>query len=135
MKWITREKMKVDRIACPRLIKKFIGPDAKFVFLPADRHWASLREGMVYDVPACELGRRGEEMSFDGIVKKYPLADPAFGLLTHIARAADSHPTDLHPAGEGGSEPQFLDSPDQWAGGMENGEKPCRERERRTRRA
>jgi hypothetical protein len=101
MKWFTREKVKVDRVACPWLIKKFIDPDAEFVFLPADTHWASLKEGIVYDVPGCELGHHGEDVSFDAILKKYVLADPALGLLAHIVRAADSHPTNPHPAGEG----------------------------------
>lgn len=101
MKWITREKVKVDRVACPWLIKKFIDPDAEFIFLPAETHWASLEEGIVYDVPGCELGHHGEEVSFDAILKKYALADPALDLLAHIVRAADSHPTNPHPAGEG----------------------------------
>ncbi len=101
MKWITREKVKVDRVACPWLIKKFIDPDAEFVFLPADTHWASLDNGIVYDVPGCELGHHGEDVSFDAILKKYGLSDPALGLLAQIVRAADSHPTNPHPAGEG----------------------------------
>ena len=101
MKWITREKVKVDRVACTWLIQKFIDPDAEFVFLPADTHWASLKEGIVYDVPGCEPGHHGEEVSFDAILKKYALADPALGLLAHIVRAADSHPTNPHPVGEG----------------------------------
>ena len=101
MKWITREKVKVDRVACPWLIKKFIDPAAEFVFLPADTNWASLKDGIVYDVPGCELGHHGEDVSFDSIVKKYGLGDPALALLAQIVRAADSHPTHPHPAGEG----------------------------------
>jgi hypothetical protein len=101
MKWITREKIKVDRVACPWLIKKFIDPAAEFVFLPADTNWASLKDGIVYDVPGCELGHHGEDVSFDAILKKYGLADPALALLAQIVRAADSHPTNPHPAGEG----------------------------------
>jgi hypothetical protein len=101
MKWITREKVKVDRVACPWLIKKFIDPVAEFVFLPADTHWASLKDGIVYDVPGCELGHQGEAVSFDAILKKYGLADPALALLAQIVRAADSHPPNPHPAGEG----------------------------------
>ena len=77
MKWITREKVKVDRVACPWLIKKFIDPQAEFVFLPADTDWTSLKEGIVYDVPGCELGHHGEDVSFDSILKKYGLTDPA----------------------------------------------------------
>jgi hypothetical protein len=101
MKWITREKVKVDRVACPWLIKKFIDPIAEFVFLPADTDWANLKGGIVYDVAGCELGHQGEDVSFDAILKKYALADPALVLLAKIVRAADSHPTDPHPAGEG----------------------------------
>ena len=101
MKWITREKVKVDRVACPWLIRKFIDADAEFVFLPRDTNWESIREGVVYDVPGCELGHHGEGVSFDSIIMKYGLSDPALALLAQIVRAADSHPTDPHPAGEG----------------------------------
>src|SRR5215470_14349845 len=69
MKWITREKVKVDRVACPWLIRKFIDADAEFVFLPRDTNWESIREGVVYDVPGCELGHHGEGVSFDSIIK------------------------------------------------------------------
>ncbi len=101
MKWITREKVKVDRVACPWLIRKCIDPAAEFVFLPADTDWASLSEGVVYDVPGCELGHHGDDVSFDSILKRYTLADPALTLLAQIVRAADSHPVNPHPAGEG----------------------------------
>jgi len=100
MKWITREKIMVDRVACPWLIRKFIDPDAEFVFLPQDTNWASI-QGIVYDVPGCELGHHGEEVSFDSVIKKYGLAEPALMLLAQIVRAADSRPTNPHPAGEG----------------------------------
>jgi hypothetical protein len=70
VKWITREKVKVDRVACPWLIRKSIDPAAEFVFLPADTDWTSLRGG-VYDGPSCELGHHGEDVSFDSILKRY----------------------------------------------------------------
>ena len=102
MKWVTREKVKVDRVACPWLIEKFVDPEAEFVFLPANTEWASIRDGVTYDVPGCELGHHGEEVSFDAICKKYKLTDdPALSLLAQIVRAADSHPGNPHPAGEG----------------------------------
>jgi hypothetical protein len=102
MKWITRERVKVDRVACPWLINKFIDPGAQFVFLPQATNWASIRDGIVYDVPGCELGHHAEEVSFDAILKKYGLTnDPALLLLAKIVRDADSHPSDPHPAGEG----------------------------------
>lgn len=101
MKWITRSGVKVDRVACPWLIQNFVDRKAEFVFLPHDTDWSSLKEGTVYDVPGCELGHHGEDVSFDSILKKHELTDPALRLLAEIVRAADSHPTNPHPAGEG----------------------------------
>jgi hypothetical protein len=101
MKWITRERVKVDRVACPWLIKNFIDPIAEFVFLPHKTDWSKITDGTVYDVPNCELGHHGEDVSFDSILKKYGLSDPALQRLAEIVRAADSHPTNPHPAGEG----------------------------------
>ena len=101
MKWITREKIKVDRVACPWLIKKFVDPEAEFVFLPRDTDWSKVTEGMLFDVPNCELGHHGEDVSFNSILKKYRLTEPARVLMGEIVRAADSRPADPHPAGEG----------------------------------
>jgi hypothetical protein len=101
MKWITREKIKVDRVACPWLIQKFIDPTAEFVFLPRDTDWDKIDDGIVFDVPNCELGHHGEDVSFNSILKKYRLADPVLVLLGEIVRAADSHPTNPHAVGEG----------------------------------
>ena len=101
MKWITREKVKVDRVACPWLIRRFIDPDARFAFLPKDTNWADVRDGIVFDVPDCELGHHGEDVSFDSFLKKYGLAEPALALLADIVRTADSNPSKTHPAGEG----------------------------------
>jgi hypothetical protein len=101
MKWITREKVKVDRVACPWLIQRFIDPQASFVFLPQDTDWTAIHEGTLFDVPGCELGHHGEDVSFDSILKKYGLDDPALLLLAEIVRAADSKPGKPHQAGEG----------------------------------
>jgi hypothetical protein len=103
MKWITREKVKVDRVACPWLIRRFVDPQAEFLFVPADKVMdeASRLCAIPYDVPNVELGNHGEDVSFDSILKKYKLADPALQLLGEIVRAADSHPPNPHPAGEG----------------------------------
>ena len=101
MKWITREKIKVDRVACPWLIKNFIDRNAEFVFLPHETDWARINGGIVFDVADCELGHHGEDVSFNSILKKYKLTDPALVLLGEIVRAADSHPANPHPAGEG----------------------------------
>src|SRR6266853_3861095 len=63
MRWITRERIKVDRVACPWLIKKFVDPAAEFVFLPHDTDWQKAQDGTVFDVPGCELGHHGEDVS------------------------------------------------------------------------
>jgi hypothetical protein len=103
MKWITREKVKVDRVACPWLIWKFIDPQAEFIFAPAAEVESKAKElgAMPYDVQGCELGHHGEDVSFNSILKKFQLNDPALKLLGEIVRAADSRPSKPHPAGEG----------------------------------
>jgi hypothetical protein len=103
MKWITREKVKVDRVACPWLIKKFVDPEAEFFFAPANDVAARAGElgATPFDIEGCELGHHGEDVSFNSILKKYGLRDAALELLGEIVRAADSHPSNPHPAGEG----------------------------------
>jgi hypothetical protein len=81
--------------------QKFIDRDAEFVFLPRDTDWKAIADGIVFDVPDCEPGHHGEDVSFNSILKKYKLTDPPLVLLGEIVRAADSHPTNPHPAGEG----------------------------------
>jgi hypothetical protein len=100
MKWITREKIKVDRVACPWLIRNFVDREAEFVFLPNGTDWSQIVDATVFDVPDCELGH-GEDVSFNSILKKYDLTNPALLLLGEIVRAADSSPSNPHPAGEG----------------------------------
>jgi hypothetical protein len=101
MKWITREHVKVDRVACPWLIRRFIDLAAEFEFLPKESDWCSVKHGTLLDVPGCELGHKGEDVSFDSVLKEYELNDPALRLPAEIVRAADSHPTNPHAAGEG----------------------------------
>ena len=103
MKWITREKVKVDRVACPWLIKKFIDPEAEFLFVPAKDVTRQARQlgATPFDIEGCELGHHGEDVSFNSILKKYQLNDPALALLGEIVRAADSNPSKPHPAGAG----------------------------------
>src|SRR6266853_6921675 len=98
MKWITREKVKVDRVACPWLIKKFVDPEAEFLFVPASQVAPRATElgATPFDIEGCELGHHGEDVSFDSILKKYRLDDPALRLLAEIVRAADSHPANPH---------------------------------------
>jgi hypothetical protein len=87
--------------SCLWLIRRFIDPDAQFEFLPKETDWPSVKNGTLFDVPGCELGHKGENVSFDSILKKFGLDDPALRLLAEIVRAADSHPTNPHAAGEG----------------------------------
>ena len=103
MKWITREKVKVDRVACPWLIQRFIDPQAEFIFAPVGQVETKAREvsATPFDIEGCDLGHHGEDVSFNSILKKYNLTDPALILLGEIVRAADSHPSNPHAAGEG----------------------------------
>ncbi len=95
MKWVTREKARVDRIACPWLIRKFIDKDATFLYVPKDKVMEVVKtEGATpYDVPGVELHHfeeNGQEyVSFDAIIKKYKLEDPALLELAKIVRVAD----------------------------------------------
>jgi hypothetical protein len=93
MKWITREHVKVDRVACPWLIRKFVDKDAEFIFAPADcvMHEAKRLDAIPYDVKDVELGHHGQECSFEAIVKKYELdRDLALVLLGKIVNGADT---------------------------------------------
>jgi hypothetical protein len=99
MKWITRERVKVDRVACPWLIKKFVDAQAEFLFVPAENVMATaaLAGATPYDVPNVELGHHGQECSFDAIIKKYNLkSDPALVLLAKIVNGADTDNTLWH---------------------------------------
>ena len=89
MKWITRENVKVDRVACPWLITRFIDPDAQFEFLPKDTDWSSVTDGTLFDVPGCELGHHGEDVSFNSILNKHSLNDAVqFILYDALYRSA-----------------------------------------------
>jgi hypothetical protein len=96
MRWITRERVKVDRVACPWLIKKFVDKDAEFHFVPADKvaDEAKQLDAIPYDVKGVELGHHGQECSFEALVKKYGLTrDPALVLLGRIVNGADTDNT------------------------------------------
>ncbi len=105
MKWITREKVKVDRVACPWLIRKFVDKDAEFHFVPADKvlEEAEHLGATPFDVKGVELGHHGKECSFEAILKKYDLAgDSALVLLAKIVNGADTDNTLWHqPEGAG----------------------------------
>lgn len=92
MKWITREKAKVDRIACPWLIKKFVDPEAEFLFVPAEQvlKISQQQNAIPFDVPEVELGHHEDKCSFDAIIEKYKLNDKALWELAQIVRGADT---------------------------------------------
>ena len=96
MKWITRAQVKVDRVACPWLIRKFVDKDAQFYFVPSDlvRNEAEKIGATPFDVKDAELGHHGKECSFEAILKKYKLTnDPALVLLGKIVNGADTDNT------------------------------------------
>ena len=103
MKWVTRERPKVDRIACPWLIKRFVDPQAEFLYVPGGEVMAvAAREGATpFDVPDVELGHHGDECSFDAIIHKYGIANPALSALALIVRGADTTAKDLAPESRG----------------------------------
>ena len=93
MKWVTREHAKVDRIACPWLIRRFVDPQAEFLFVPANQVMAvaEREEATPYDVPNVELGHHGQRCSFEAILTAYSLEDdPALVLLGKIVNGADT---------------------------------------------
>lgn len=103
MKWITRERARVDRIACPWLISRFIDPKPELLFVPAKEVLAAAkRENAIpYDIPDVELGHRGPLCSFDAFIDRYELADPALAALTKIVRGADTDDRRLTPESPG----------------------------------
>jgi hypothetical protein len=101
MKWVTREKVKVDRVACPWLIKKFIDPQAEFLFVPPEEVMsvAERENAIPYDVPGVALGHHEGKCSFEAIVSQYKIEDAAMDRLAKIVHGADvSH--DLYGAPE-----------------------------------
>lgn len=103
MKWITRERPKIDRIACPWLIARFIDPEPEFLFVPSgDVLRIAAETGAVpYDIPGVELSHVGELCSFDAFLSKYHLVDPALAQLAAIVRGADTARLDLAPQAAG----------------------------------
>jgi hypothetical protein len=103
MKWITRERARVDRIACPWLISRFIDPKPEFLFVPTNqvREVAARESAIPYDIPNVELGHHGAQCSFDAFVERYELADPALAGLARIVRGADTDDRGLTPESAG----------------------------------
>jgi hypothetical protein len=103
MRWVTRERPKIDRIACPWLVARFIDQQPEFLYLPRDRVLAVAEEtgAIPYDVPGVELSHVGDLCSFDAFLAKYRLNDPALHLLAVIVRGADTSRLDLTPQSGG----------------------------------
>jgi protein-tyrosine-phosphatase len=103
MKWVTRERARVDRIACPWLISRFVDPKPEFLFVPANQvqEVARRERAIPYDVPNVELGHHGPQCSFDAFVERYELADPPLGALARIVRGADTDDRRLAPESAG----------------------------------
>ena len=97
MKWITRERPKIDRIACPWLIKNFVDKEAEFLYVPKEQVLAKAKElnAIPYDIPGAEYTHYGEECTFDFFIKKHKLNDPALDQLALIVRGADTDRFDL----------------------------------------
>jgi len=99
MKWVTRERPKIDRIACPWLIARFIDAEAEFLYVPADQvlKVASDSGAIPYDIPGVEYGHVGELCSFDAFLRLHGLTDPALQQLAVLVRGADTGRPDLAP--------------------------------------
>src|SRR5438093_5785714 len=103
MKWITRERARVDRIACPWRISRFMDPKPEFLVVPANEvgEIAARENAIPYDVPNAELGHHGAQCSFDAFIERYELADPALATLARIVRGADTDDRGLTPESAG----------------------------------
>ena len=103
MKWVTRERPKIDRIACPWLIARFIDKEPEFLYVPANqvRKVAAETGAVPYDIPGVEMTHDGELCSFDAFIKKHQLKDPALDQLAMIVRGADTSRLDLTPESPG----------------------------------
>jgi rhodanese-related sulfurtransferase len=102
-RWVTREHPKIDRIACPWLISRFINPDAEFIYVPSDQVTAVANKtgGIPYDIKGAEFGHVGDRCSFDAIVRIFDIKDPALDRLATVVRGADTSRCDLAPECEG----------------------------------
>jgi rhodanese-related sulfurtransferase len=102
-RWVTRERPKIDRIACPWLIRRFVDPDAEFLYVPTPevRKVAEQKSAVPYDIPDVEFSHDGEKCSFDAFVHVFNLKEPALDELAVIVRGADTNRLDLAPQSPG----------------------------------
>jgi rhodanese-related sulfurtransferase len=102
-RWVTRERPKIDRIACPWLVRRFVDPEAEFMYVPTGevRRVADEKKAVPYDIPDVAFSHEGERCSFDAFLKRYRLQDPALEELALIVRGADTNRLDLAPQAAG----------------------------------
>jgi len=102
-KWVTREHPKIDRIACPWLVSRFVNPDGEFMYVPANdvKKIAQQIGGTPYDIEGTEFGHVGDQCSFDAIIRIYGIEDAALDRLATIVRGADTSSPQLTPQCEG----------------------------------
>jgi hypothetical protein len=126
MKWITRERPKIDRIACPWLVARFIDKEPEFLYVRSSEvlRIAEQADAIPYDIPNVELTHDGELCSFDAFLKKYALDEPALQQMARIVRGADTSRLDLTPQSAGlyalslGLSRQFADDHEMLKHGM-----------------
>ena len=102
-RWVTRERPKIDRIACPWLIRRFVDPEAEFLYVPTPevKKIATERQAVPYDIPDVEFTHEDELCSFDAFIRRFRLKDPALDELALIVRGADTNRLDLAPQAPG----------------------------------
>ena len=102
-RWVTRERPKIDRIACPWLVRRFVDPEAEFLYVPTPevRKVAEEKQAVPYDIPEVEFSHVGERCSFDAFLEKFNLHDPALDALALIVRGADTARLELAPQAAG----------------------------------
>lgn len=103
MKWITRKRPKIDRIACPWLILNFVDNKAEFIFVPAEQVFAKAKEldAILYDIPGAEYSHEGAFCTFDYIIRKHNITDPVIHQIARIVRGADTNNFELAPQAAG----------------------------------
>lgn len=102
-KWVTRERPKIDRIACPWLIRRFVDPNAIFLYTRAEEVFetAASRGAVAFDIPGAEFSHEGDRCSFDAFIERFRLSNPALDALAPIVRGADTDRHDIAPESAG----------------------------------
>ena len=118
MKWVTRERPKIDRVACPWLIARFIDKEPEFMFVPTKEVLITAQKtgAIPFDIPNVELSHEGEFCSFDIFLRKYKVSDPILAEIARIVRGADTYRFDLAPQAAV-SRPRPMAGPRRWRSG------------------